>query len=84
MIETKETFLRSTWDPPLSHIVEYIKSVRAQRSQNPDGNPDYELLRSYLKELPRHIEQDDQREEVVQVEQQEVPQLDYGKEVNRQ
>ena len=84
MIEIKETFLRSTWDPPLSHIVEFIKSVRAQRQSDPDGTPDYEALRRYLKELPSHIEQDDQREEVIQVEKKEDRQLDDGKEVSRQ
>lgn len=76
MIETKETFLRSSWDPSVSHVVEFINAVRTQRQQDPDGTPDYEVLRQYLNELERPIEQPDQIEQVAEIDQEEVPQLD--------
>ena len=31
IIEAKEAFLRSSWDPPVAHLVHFINSVRSQR-----------------------------------------------------
>jgi hypothetical protein len=73
--EAKLAFLRSSWDPPVSLIVHFINSVRAQRKQDPDGTPDYEALRIYLNQLPEAIDQPNLIEEAVvaQIIQGEVP-----------